>query len=83
MCGVRLRLDDARYNRQMPNIILNGESRQFETLETVEQLLAAAGFSSRNVAVEINREIVPKSQHAARAINEGDRIEIVHALGGG
>jgi sulfur carrier protein len=33
--------------------------------------------------VEVNREIVPKSEHARREIRDGDRIEIVHALGGG
>ena len=72
-----------RYNIEMPNILLNGESRELRAGITVVDLLQAAGFAGRKVAVEINREIVPKSAHAERLIAEGDRIEIVHAMGGG
>jgi sulfur carrier protein len=64
-------------------IVLNGEHREFAAPLTVAGLLEAAGFGGRRVAVELNREIVPKSQHAARALADGDRVEIVHALGGG
>ncbi len=46
-------------------------------------LLAEAGYAQRRVAVEVNREIVPKSEHARREIRDGDHIEIVQALGGG
>jgi sulfur carrier protein len=50
---------------------------------TVLQLLQAEGLGERRVAVEINGEIVPRSRHGEHALGEGDRIEIVHALGGG
>jgi len=46
-------------------------------------LLDQTGFGQRRVAIEINREIVPRSAHAQRVLREGDRVEIVHALGGG
>jgi sulfur carrier protein len=64
-------------------IVLNGEQRAFAAPLSVAGLLDAAGFGGRRVAVEINREIVPKSQHAIRMLADADRVEIVHALGGG
>jgi sulfur carrier protein len=67
----------------MPNIMLNGELRELQAGITVIGLLETAGFSGRKVAVEINQEIVPKSAHAERVLAEGDRVEIVHAMGGG
>ena len=39
--------------------------------------------AQRKVAVEVNREIVPRSLHAQRTVRDGDRVEIVHAIGGG
>ncbi|HET7842558.1 MAG TPA: sulfur carrier protein ThiS [Xanthomonadales bacterium] len=64
-------------------IILNGAPRRFDAPLTVAQLLDAIGDGQRRVAVEVNLEIVPKTQHATRALVAGDRVEIVHALGGG
>ena len=68
---------------RMINIIMNGQSRTCAPGRTLHDLLAEAGYAQRRVAVEVNREIVPKSLHAQREIRDGDRIEIVHALGGG
>jgi len=67
----------------MFTIHLNGETRETPAGTTVAALLEAAGFAERRVAVEINREIVPKSLHPEHLLHEGDRVEIVHALGGG
>ncbi len=64
-------------------ITLNGESRDIDAVRTVADLLAHAGYGDRRVAVEVNRAIVPRSEHASRALAEGDRFEIVHAIGGG
>ena len=72
-----------RYNARMPTIQLNGETRQMPAATSVAALLEAAGYAERRVAVEINREIVPKSLHRDRLLHDGDRVEIVHALGGG
>jgi len=66
----------------MLTIVLNGIERRLAASTSVAQLLAADGFGQR-VAVEINREIVPKSLHAQRLIADGDRIEVVQAMGGG
>ncbi|HEX3122400.1 MAG TPA: sulfur carrier protein ThiS [Rhodanobacteraceae bacterium] len=65
------------------NIVLNGALREVAANLSVGKLLDAEGYAQRKVAVEVNREIVPKSQHAQRILSEGDRIEIVHAIGGG
>lgn len=71
------------YTMRMLHIHLNGEAREVGTETTIDRLLDSAGFGGRRVAVEINREIVPRSAHARHVLNEGDRVEIVHALGGG
>lgn len=65
------------------NILLNGEARALAAPVTVDQLLAAEGLGERRVAVEINGEIVPRGRHAQTALADGDKVEIVHALGGG
>lgn len=65
------------------DIVLNGQPRQLATPTTVAQLLQLEGLAERRVAVEVNGEIVPRSRHGERPLTQGDRIEIVHALGGG
>ena len=64
-------------------IRLNGEEREFDAPLDVLGLLQAAGYGERRVAVEVNREIVARSRHAARALCEGDEVEIIQAIGGG
>lgn len=64
-------------------IMLNGSPRDCAQGITVAQLLAEAGYGERRVAVEVNREIVPRSMHIRYALSEGDHVEIVHAIGGG
>jgi len=65
------------------DITLNGEPRQLAAPTTISTLLEAEGLAGRRVAVEVNGTIVPRGQHDAHALSEGDRVEIVHALGGG
>ena len=67
----------------MATILLNGQTRNVEDGITLDALLAASEYAQRRIAVEINREIVPKSLHAQRVLQDGDQIEIVQALGGG
>ena len=50
---------------------------------TVAQLLDREGLGGRRVAVEVNRRIVPRSAHGTHALAAGDKVEVVHALGGG
>ena len=64
------------------DITLNGEPRTLATA-TITELLQAEGLAERRVAVEVNGEIVPRGRHGAHALADGDKVEIVHALGGG
>lgn len=50
---------------------------------TVSRLLDREGMGGRRVAVEVNRQIVPRSAHGTHALVAGDKVEVVHALGGG
>ena len=65
------------------NLFLNGEATSAPDNATVEALLDQLGFPRKGVAVERNREIVPKSLYATTHLAEGDRIEIVQFVGGG
>ncbi|MBP0463629.1 sulfur carrier protein ThiS [Roseomonas sp. PWR1] len=64
-------------------ITVNGEARDIAAGATVAALLAEIGLDTRKVAVERNEEIVPRSTYAAVALTPGDRLEIVHFIGGG
>lgn len=64
-------------------IQLNGESFEVPDDESVAALLTRLDLTGRRVAVELNQDIVPRSQHAATLLSEGDQIEVVHAIGGG
>jgi len=64
-------------------ILLNGESLELPDGATVADLLVRLDLTGRRVAVERNLDIVPRSQHAITALADGDRLEVVHAIGGG
>lgn len=64
-------------------ILLNGESTRIPENSTIAALIERLGLTGKRIAVERNEEIVPRSQHADTLIAEHDRIEIVHAIGGG
>jgi thiamine biosynthesis protein ThiS len=64
-------------------LIINGESREFAPLSTVAELLAQLGMKPDRVAVELNRDLVPRNRWASTQVSEGDKLEIVHFVGGG
>ena len=64
-------------------ILLNGQTLHLQAPASLADLLEQQGYALRRVAVEVNRSIVPKSQHGLHMLREGDKVEIVHALGGG
>ena len=64
-------------------ISVNGESRTVADRTSIVDLLQAEGLGDRRVAVEVNGAIVARSAHASHDLQPGDRVEIVHALGGG
>ena len=63
-------------------LIINGETRSIPGVATVFDLLERLDLHGR-VAVEINEQIVPRSEFTSRRLQQDDRIEIVHAIGGG
>ena len=64
-------------------IVCNGRPRTVADGTTVAALVAELGLEPRHVAVEVNLELVPRAQHAARQLVAGDRLEIVTLVGGG
>lgn len=64
-------------------IEVNGEQRKLADGTGLQGLLESEGLAGRRLAVERNGEIVPRSQYAQTALQPGDRLEIVHAIGGG
>ena len=69
--------------RDVMTISVNGDDREVPDGITVAGLLADLGLTERRVAVAVNRDVVTRSQHAAHALGEGDRVEVVHAVQGG
>jgi sulfur carrier protein len=65
------------------NIVLNGEPKTVPADMTAARLIETLDLAGRRLAVEINEEIVPRSRYDAHRLRPGDRIEIVHAIGGG
>ncbi len=64
-------------------VLVNGEPRDFAAPLTVADLIAHLGLAGRPVAVERNKQLVRKAEHASTALADGDRIEVVTFFGGG
>jgi sulfur carrier protein len=67
----------------MPEIKINGETRQIPDALTITGLIDQLGYAGKRIAVEKNGEIVPKSQHPTTVLAADDQLEIVVAVGGG
>lgn len=64
-------------------ILVNGEPKVLSGPLSVTELLDQLGLRGQRVAVEVNREIVPRSRHGEHELNNDDRVEVVRAIGGG
>ncbi len=64
-------------------LIVNGEDRAFDGVNSVSALVEALQLDGRKLAIERNLEIVPRSAYDRTVLCDGDRIEIVHFIGGG
>jgi sulfur carrier protein len=64
-------------------ITVNGEPRQVSDSLSLRQLIEELGLTDGPVAVEKNREVVPRAAHSTTLIADGDVLEIVHFVGGG
>ncbi|WP_227815314.1 sulfur carrier protein ThiS [Nitrogeniibacter aestuarii] len=65
------------------SLVINGQTETVDGPLTVADLLEAKGLTGKRLAVERNGDIVPRGQHADTALENGDRLEIVVAVGGG
>ena len=64
-------------------INLNGQACECDDGQTIQTLIEQEDLADKRIAVEVNLEIVPRSLFASHVLHEGDRVEIVHAIGGG
>jgi len=64
-------------------IVLNGSRRDIPEDLSASQLIADLGLADKRLALEVNQEIVPRSTFDQHILRAGDRVEIVHAIGGG
>ena len=65
------------------NIVLNGEPTGLEETLTLRGLIDRLELTGKRLAIEVNEEVVPRSEHGEYRLRDGDRVEIVHAIGGG
>ncbi|MDI9244192.1 sulfur carrier protein ThiS [Marinobacter sp. CHS3-4] len=64
-------------------IQVNGEPMELNDGATVSDLIQRMALEGKRLAVEVNEDIVPRSEHPQFTFSEGDRVEVVHAIGGG
>ncbi|MCG7198270.1 sulfur carrier protein ThiS [Marinobacter pelagius] len=62
---------------------VNGDAMELPDGATVSVLIECLALTGKRLAVEVNEDIVPRSQHPEFTLNPGDRVEVVHAIGGG
>jgi len=65
------------------NILLNGKPEQFDSATTAAQLVEKLGLQGKRIAMEVNQEIVPRSNYDSFQLSENDKVEIINAVGGG
>ncbi len=65
------------------DVVINGQPRNVAEGTTIRSLIAELGLDGRPVAVERNREVVPRAQHATTVLADGDHLEVVTFVGGG
>lgn len=64
-------------------MLINGEPTEVSDAMRLSELISQLGLGERRLAVEVNRELVPRSRFAEHELKAGDRVEIIHAVGGG
>ena len=62
---------------------VNGDWMELNDRATIQDLVLKMELSGKRLAVEVNEDIVPRSQHTEFSLSDGDKVEVVHAIGGG
>ena len=65
------------------HITINGSQENYPTDTAISQLLDTLNLRDKRIALEINREIIPRSEYDTHILSDGDIVEIIHAIGGG
>lgn len=81
-----LRLFCLPMSHKTPNIVklvINGQDKNLKSSETITQMLQELDIKGSHIAVALNFQVVPRTSYDQTPLNEGDKIEIVHAVGGG
>jgi len=65
------------------NITLNGSQKSVNDSCTISDLIVQLGLAEKRLAVEVNLDIIPRSEHASHKLQENDKVEVVQAIGGG
>ncbi|MFQ5329500.1 MAG: sulfur carrier protein ThiS [Thermodesulfobacteriota bacterium] len=67
----------------MIGVVVNGEAREVQDGASLRDLLDELAIGTKGIAVELNREIIPKGRHATTVLQEGDKVEVIQMVGGG
>ena len=65
------------------NILLNGEPFECDDTSTLETLIDSQQLGGKRIAIEVNLEVIPRSQFSDCSLHDRDKVEIVNAIGGG
>jgi len=65
------------------NLVVNGENLKIDNHSNAHDLITQLGYQDQRIALEVNEAIIPKSKHLEFSLNEGDKIEVIKAVGGG
>lgn len=65
------------------HIIVNGSKENYPSDTDVSQLLDQLHLQDKRIALEVNRKIIPRGEYDQHILNDGDIVEIIHAIGGG
>ena len=63
--------------------MVNGENLEIDKHLNAQDLITQLGYQNQRIALEVNENIIPKSKHPEFTLNEGDKIEVIKAVGGG
>ena len=64
-------------------LVINGQEKDMPSSVTITQMLRELDITGSHIAVALNFQVVPRSSYDQTPLNEGDKVEIVHAVGGG
>lgn len=65
------------------NIVINGENHTLNKPTSLKQLISKLGLENKRLAIEVNQAIIARGEYADTLLKDDDKVEIVHAIGGG